>query len=126
MEINIETLQGKWDLVSFKIHLFGISWNWGHQASGFIDYNASGKMKVEIHSVKIFPPAVADLLFSNQLIYGGSYVLNGQNIQHHLEYSSVKPWIGKDLKREIVFLDSGKLILQGGRKGLKFVLIWQK
>jgi hypothetical protein len=47
MDIKIETLLGKWYLVSFKMHFGRLSWNWGNHATGFIEYHPIGKMNVE-------------------------------------------------------------------------------
>jgi hypothetical protein len=52
MDIKIETLLGKWYLVSFKMHFGRLSWNWGNHATGFIEYHPIGKMNVEIYCQK--------------------------------------------------------------------------
>jgi hypothetical protein len=125
MDIKIETLLGKWQLISFKIHLVGLSWNWGNHAAGFIEYHTTGKMNVEIYSQKNSFPNVANLLFNDQLVYGGPYKLEGQKIQHHLEYCSKKSWTGRNLTREIIAVDEDNLTLKGGNILLNYVLIWK-
>jgi hypothetical protein len=120
-----ELLFGKWNLVSFQMEFWNMKWNWGKNASGWIQYDRTGKMSVDIKSEKSTLPYFAKIIFNNILVYGGSYNIQDSLVIHHLEYCSKKSWRGKDLIREVLLLDEDNLILRGG-SSLHFTLAWAK
>jgi hypothetical protein len=122
---NSELLFGKWNLISFRMKFLHMKWNWGKNATGWIQYDRTGRMSVNIKSEKSILPYFSKLIFGDILVYGGSYLIQGDLIVHHLEYCSKKSWNGKDLVREILILDENNLVLQGGNS-LRFILTWAK
>lgn len=103
--INAALLLGKWSLISFRLKFWGMQWNWGKHAAGWIVYGADGQMKVDVKAEKSIFPSIAGLIFNNVLAYGGSYELQDKLVVHHLDYCSQKSWTGKDQVREILQLD---------------------
>jgi len=124
--LNADYLLGKWNLVSFKVEYWGMKFNWGKNAAGWIAYDKDGKMGVEIKAEKSMLPYTANLMFNNILSYGGSYKIQGNLVIHHLEFSSKKAWIGTDLVREVLQLDEKNLVLHGGSRSFGYTLAWAK
>jgi hypothetical protein len=124
--LQAEYLFGKWDLFSFQLEFWSMKWNWGKNATGWIAYDRDGTMKVDIKAEKSVFPYIGQLIFNNELAYGGDYKIRDNLVIHHLDYSSKKSWIGKDLVREVLRLDKNNLALQGGSKSIQYTLVWTR
>lgn len=124
--LNTSYLWGKRNLVSFKLVFFGMKWNWGSNATGFIAYDKEGKVTVDIKAEKSIFPSIAGLMFDNILAYGGNYEIKGNCVIHRLEYCSKKSWLGTDMVRNVLLLNEQSLTLQGGGKMFGVILSWNK
>ena len=126
MEISAGQLLGKWKLVSFRMYCLGWSWNWGYQASGILEYKADGQMNVEISCSSRQRLNIAGIFFGNRLVYGGTYHLQGRQVYHEIVYCSKKSWIGRQLIREIIKMEGGRMSLGGGGRSMKYILEWER
>ncbi len=68
--------------------------------------------------------------FRTFVAYAGRYTLNGDNVIHHVEISSIQDWVDTDLVRSVKF-EGERIVLvappmPAGGKIQTFELIWQR
>lgn len=124
--LNVSLLIGKWDLTSFRLTFWGVTWNWGGKATGWLIYSPDGKMSIEIKAAKSSLPSIASLIFQDRLIYSGTYEVRDNVVIHRLDYCSQKSWMGTDLVREVLKLDKQTLVLKGNKGPMQFMLSWKR
>jgi Lipocalin-like domain len=137
------TLVGTWKLVSAtegtgkgeKRDLFG------RNPTGFLTYTADGRMMAIIANGSRKPLSVNDFFgapaderaeaFSTFAAYAGRYTREGDTVIHHVEIASIQNFVGTDLVRTIVALQSGRLTLRtpptkrGGAK-VTAEVVWER
>jgi hypothetical protein len=109
---------------------------YGVGPSGFLDYNAEGRVTVLISYGGRRPISVGATqeeqaeAFKTFLAYTGRYTLSGDKIIHHIEISSIENYVGKDLVRGIKFEDDRITLLTPpslvNGKIQSVELIWQR
>jgi hypothetical protein len=84
---------------------------YGSKPSGFLTYNADGRVSalISYSDRKPLPPAASVQekaeAFSSFIAYAGRYRLEGDRVVHHVEISSIQNYVERELVRSIRFED---------------------
>ncbi len=108
---------------------------YGPSPVGFLTYTADGRVTALISYGGRKPLGTLASLeeqaeaFKTFLAYAGRYTLNGDEVTHHVEISSIQSYVGKDLVRNVKFQGDQILLVTPPTpvKGTiqTFELIWQ-
>jgi hypothetical protein len=111
---------------------------YGPRPVGLLTYTSDGRMTVIISSSSRGAAtshdgclgSVDEEAFSSFLAYAGRYTFAGNRVIHHVEASSLREWIGKDLVRNLEFQDdrikltTPRMPVNGRTQTVE--LIWQR
>jgi hypothetical protein len=111
----------------------------GPHPIGYISYGRDHRMmamaeydhRVRPARVDQLTPEIRSQLFSTAWAYGGSYEVNGNTIQHHVDVSTNGAWTGTTVTRDIAY-DGTRLVLttrpQLSSDGQMVILtlVWEK
>ena len=109
---------------------------YGEGPTGFLTYTDAGRVTslISYGGRKLLPVgATAEQqaeAFNTFLAYTGRYTLNGGNVTHHIEVSSIQNYVNKDLVRSIQFqgdriiLTTPPTLVNGKIQSIE--LVWQR
>jgi hypothetical protein len=133
-----DKLIGTWKLVSAASTTSTGERNetpYGPNPTGFLTYTEDGRVTALISYGGRKPLGTLASLeeqaeaFKTFLAYAGRYTLNGDEVTHHVEISSIQSYVGKDLVRNVKFQGDQILLVTPPTpvKGTiqTFELIWQ-
>lgn len=138
-----EMLVGTWKLVSSTdtAEKGETRDTFGPNPTGFLTYTADGRMVAIISKGGRKPLSTIDYItapveeraeaFATFAAYAGIFTIEGDQVTHHVQISSLQNRVGTDLVRTILKLDGDQLILRtppGPRGGVTVttVLVWQR
>ena len=113
----------------------------GKNPTGFLTYTADGRMMAIISNGGRKPLSVPDYIaapaneraeaFATFAAYAGTFRLEGTQVTHHVQISSLQNRVGTDLVRTIVSLQNGRLTLRTppflkGGKTVTTELTWER
>lgn len=92
---------GTWALENFEIEdQHGVRRPWGNQSHGLLIYSPSGHVSVSINrAVEQKSENPAQNIFDSILFYSGTYLSDGNTINHRVTQASNPQRIGKNLVR---------------------------
>jgi len=93
----------------------------GMVTHGFLTYDADGFMSVAFHGAPAGTPGQP----TGMIAYGGPYTLDGDRMDHHIEFHSDLKRIGTINHRRIRF-DGEKLILSNSENGSLNEMVWER
>jgi hypothetical protein len=138
-----DAILGTWKLVSVSSTTEGGERNgapFGESPTGLLTYTQDGRMaamisyggrkRLSTSDSRSAPVEEQAEAFRTFLAYAGRYTLNGDNVIHHVEISSIQDWAGTDLVRSIKF-EGERMVLtappiSAGGQMLTFQLTWQR
>jgi Lipocalin-like domain len=113
---------------------------WGENPKGHLMYSPDGHMSAIITSEGRISVAPTDdkyhektsQLFSTMAAYAGTYTVQGNKVNHHVEVACLPSWVGSEQPREIT-LDNDTLTIRtqpirNTREGRDYIywLVWQR
>lgn len=101
-----QSILGTWELVRFKITSHeGATKNWGPNPRGQLIYTDDGYMSVSINRDPQPSDSNAQSILNSILFYSGTYVLDGDTIQHQVTLASSPDRVGRKMIRYAEFHD---------------------
>jgi len=111
--VDVSDMLGTWTLVSWTSMKNGVpaGYPMGEDAHGQIIYSAEGRMAASLMRQDFKDnPSTTNPTPDVCLAYGGTFHIEGDEVVHDVIFATLPHWIGKPLKRTMVW-DNGQLLL---------------